>query len=268
LHARIFGFVSLKGGVGKTTTVANLGAILARDFGKRVLVVDANLSGPTLALHFGFAHPEHTLHEVLEGKVPIHKAIYEHPSGLHLLPASLLSRRVSLQRLKQSLHSLRPYYELILLDAPPTVSAETVAALSCADELFLITTPDYVALSSTLHAVKLAREKKIHIAGLILNKVRGKKYELSFDALERDTKLPIVSVLFDDNILLASLNKAQPAAFWKPKNDTVIEYKKLAAALIGDRYKDTRVRSFVRSLFQQGLSKDEVNRAIVMESHY
>ncbi|MBI5391791.1 AAA family ATPase [Candidatus Woesearchaeota archaeon] len=268
MHARIIGFFSFKGGVGKTTTVANLGAILARDFGKRTLVVDANLSGPTLGLHFGFAHPDYTLHDVLEGKVSIHKAIYEHPTGLHLLPASLLSRRVALHKFKQYLHELRPYYDIILVDAPPTVSEESIAALNSVDELFLITTPDYVALSSTLQAVQVAREKKIRISGLIMNKVRGKNYELSFDVLERDTKLPVVSVLYDDETILASLNKAQPAAFLKPRNDTVVEYKKLAAALIGEHYHDSRVGNWLGSLFRKGLSRDEVNRAIVMESHY
>ena len=90
-HARIIGFISVKGGVGKTTSVANLGFILANNFKKKVLVVDGNFSAPNLALHFGFVKPQYTLHDVLDGKVNIRKAIYEHSSGMHLLPSSLIS---------------------------------------------------------------------------------------------------------------------------------------------------------------------------------
>ena len=48
---KIYGIISIKGGVGKTTAVCNLGAVLAHEFGKRVLLVDANLSSPNLGLH-------------------------------------------------------------------------------------------------------------------------------------------------------------------------------------------------------------------------
>ena len=115
--AKIIGFVSVKGGVGKTTTVANLGLILAKDFGKKVLIVDGNFSGPNLALHFGFNKIGHTLHDVLEGKARLHKAIYEHSSGMHILPASLYSRKVDYNKFHQYIASLRSFYDLILIDS-------------------------------------------------------------------------------------------------------------------------------------------------------
>jgi len=62
---KIIGVISLKGGVGKTTTVANLGASLAKDFNKKVLVVDANFSAPNLGLHLGLVDPKTTIHDVL-----------------------------------------------------------------------------------------------------------------------------------------------------------------------------------------------------------
>ena len=63
--AKVFGIIALKGGVGKTTVVANLGAALAQEFHKRVLLVDANFTTPHLGLHVGMVRPSHTLHNVI-----------------------------------------------------------------------------------------------------------------------------------------------------------------------------------------------------------
>lgn len=268
MRGRIIGFIAIKGGVGKTSTVANVGSVLARDFHKKVLLVDANFSGPNLALHFGFVKPKHTIHDVLEGKVPIKKAIYEHFSGLHLLPAALLSRRVSPGKLKQYLNGVRNCYDLILIDSSPTMNEEMQATMQAADELFVLTTPDYITLSATMNALKIAREKHIRVEGIILNKVHGKKYELNFEEVEENTKTPIVSILYEDVKMLKALSKTMPLAFYRPSSDTSVEYKKLAASLIGEHYNDRRPVAKLRQIFGKGLTRDEINRAIVMESHY
>lgn len=267
-HAKIIGFISVKGGVGKTTTVANLGFILAKEYKKRVLIVDGNFSGPNLALHFGFTKPQNTIHEVLEGKAKIQKAIYEHTSGLHLLPASLMSRKVDTTRFANYMASLRSFYDLILIDSSPAMNKEISAAIDASDELFVITTPDYVTLASTLHAIKTAKQKRTYISGIIVNKSRGKKYELSLDDIQEATKMPVVSVLKDDEKILEALSRNNPISALFPLNDSTIEYKKLAAALIGDRYNDKRIKTKVKALLTKRLSQDEVNRAIIMVSHY
>src|SRR3989338_1069706 len=267
-RAKIIGFISIKGGVGKTTTVANLGFILANDFKKKVLVVDGNFSGPNLALHFGFTKPNYTLHDALAGKINLQKAIYEHSSGLHILPASLFAHSVDCSKFHQYIASLRGHYDLILIDSSPTLNQEMLATIMASDELFVLTTPDYVTLASTMHAIKVARQKRTYISGIILNKVKGKKYELSLESIQDSTKVPIVSVLNDEEKLLEALAQNKPLAHLKPNNDVAVEYKKLAAALIGARYNDKRIRTAVKNLFSKKVSQDEVNRAIVMVSHY
>jgi len=267
-RAKIIGFISIKGGVGKTTTVANLGFILAKEYKKKVLVVDGNFSGPNLALHFGFTKPNYTLHDALTGTVNLQKAIYEHSSGLHILPSSLFGNYVDYSKFHQYIASLRGYYDLILIDSSPTLNQEMLATIMASDELFVLTTPDYVTLASTMHAVKVARQKRTYISGIIINKLRGKKFELDLEDVQDATKVPVVSVLYDNESVMKALAKGKPVSNLFGKSNVSIEYKKLAAALIGERYVDRRFLTQVKGLFNKRLSQDEVNRAIVMVSHY
>src|SRR3989344_6671322 len=96
--------------------------------------------------------PDYTLHEVLEGKVSVQKAIYKHDSGLDILPASIFSRKVDINKFRQYVVSLRPFYDLILIDSSPSLNDEMLATILAADELFVITTHDHVTLNATLHA--------------------------------------------------------------------------------------------------------------------
>ena len=91
--SKTIGIISIKGGVGKTTAVSNLGAVLANEFKKKVLLVDANFSAPNLGLHLGIVNPENTLHDVMDNKVSVHEAIKKHDDGFHVLPASLVYKK-------------------------------------------------------------------------------------------------------------------------------------------------------------------------------
>ena len=73
---KIIGIISIKGGVGKTSVVIALGAAMANEFDKKVLLVDGNFSAPNLALHLGLINPEITLHHVLNNRANAENAIY------------------------------------------------------------------------------------------------------------------------------------------------------------------------------------------------
>ena len=73
---KIIGLISLKGGVGKTSCTANIGASLAKEFGKKVLLVDANFSVPNLAMHFGISDYSTTIQDAIMGNSTLQKAIY------------------------------------------------------------------------------------------------------------------------------------------------------------------------------------------------
>ncbi len=262
-HGKVIGVISIKGGVGKTTAVANLGAALA-NFGKKVLLVDANFSAPNLGLHLGVINPQYTIHDVLADKISVGKAIIQHENGFHVLPASLVPSKIDPFKLKRKMEPLRHIYDMIIIDSSPTLNEEILATMLASDQLLVVTSPDYPTLSCTLHAIKVAKQRKTAIAGMILNHVRGKDFELTVDDIEKTAEVPVLAVVPDDIKILESLAHTTPAAIHTPDIDAVIEYRKLAAALIGETFKDNRLKARLKSLFLAAEpSKVDVNRSLL-----
>ena len=257
---KIIGIMSLKGGVGKTSVVASLGSALA-DFGKKVLLVDANFSAPNLGIHFNVIDPEITLHDVMTRKANIDDAIYA-VGDLDILPASLFSNnQINFLKLKDHIKRLKKIYDFILLDSPPTLSEEGLATLYASDEVFFVSTPDHATLSNTLKSLNRAIERGNKVNGIILNKVYDKKFELSLDDIEGTTNVPIMAVIpHDTNVLDAQAHFISPTE-WKPRSKGTKEFKKLAAAISGEKYEPFDWRKY----FRKTPPKQDVNRQVFYE---
>ncbi|MBU0460960.1 MAG: AAA family ATPase [Nanoarchaeota archaeon] len=260
---KIIGVISLKGGVGKTTTVTNLGALLANEFSKKVLVVDANFSAPNLGLHVGIVNPNKTIHDVLSDKIPIYSAIRSHELGFDIIPASLNPKKINPFKLKSKLESVRNNYDIILIDSSPTLNEEILTTMIASDHLLVVTSPDYPTLSCTTQAVRAAKKKGTPILGLVMNKVRNKRYELNISDVEDATGIPVLSVIPEDGVVLEALAECVPASIYKPNRDFSIEFKKLAGALVGESVEDTRFISRIKSAFRPDLTRTEVNRLLM-----
>ena len=260
---KIIGIISIKGGVGKTSIVCALGAAMANKFNKKVLLVDGNFSAPNLALHLGLIDPDTTIHDVLNNKTSADNAIYQTDLGFHIMPGALVYGKINPYRLKEKIKHLKDEYDVILIDSSPTLNEEVLSTMIASDELFVVTTPDLITLSTALRAVKLAKEKKNPIKGLILNKVFNKSFELSIDEIEEAANCVVLAVLPHEINILEALSKNIPSTLYK-QTDSTFEYIKLAAALIGEDYKDRRFKSMLKSLFGK-IPKQEVNRTILRE---
>ena len=101
---QIIVITSGKGGVGKTTTAINLGAAM-NHFGSEVLIIDGNLSTPNVGIHLGAPEVPVNLNHVLQKKAKAFEAIYEHDSGLKIMPSSLSISELSKIKLDKLEHS-------------------------------------------------------------------------------------------------------------------------------------------------------------------
>ena len=260
---KTIGIISLKGGVGKTSSVANIGAIISYEFKKKVLMVDANFSAPNLGLHLGLVEPKTTIHDVLLNRAAVNDAIHRHEAGFHVIVGAYVSRRVNPERLNQKIGCLRELYDLIIIDSSPNLNGEILATMMASDELLVVTTPDYPTLSTTLRAIRLAKQRRTPITGIILNRVRSKNFELGISDIEEAAQVPVLSVLPEDINVAAAIASTTPVALHAPKSSASIEYKKLAACLIGESYNDPRLWPKLKSLLFRNMTKDTVNRALL-----
>jgi len=255
---KVIGVVSLKGGVGKTSVVAALGAAIA-GFGKKVLLVDANFSAPNLGLHLDLIDPEVSLQDVLSRKANINQAIYK-LNDFDVIPSSIVYRsEINVLKLKDKINLLKKRYDVILIDSSPSLNEETLAVILAADELLVVTTPDYPTLGMTMKSVKVARQRGTMISGLIINKVYNKNFELSLDDIERTAEVPVMAVIPHDVNVLEALSKFLPSTVHNPKSEGSQEYNRLAASLIGEEYKPLKLRKFFRWLNPK---KQDINRTI------
>ena len=259
---KTIGIISIKGGVGKTTVTTNLGAVLANEFNKKVLVIDSNFSAPNLGLHLGVVKPEKgTVHDLVLGKSTPENATYIHDSGFHFMPGSLsASGSVDVYSLKKKLKDFKKNYDVVLLDSSPTLNSEMLATILASDELVVVASPDYPTLSCTIRAIKVAKQRNVPIAGLVLNKKRGKNFELTLKDVEEMSEVPVLAVFNDSDKVLEALANATPAALYAPNHSVSIEYKKLAAALLGEKYNDPRPLHRLKGLLLGNSSKQEMNR--------
>jgi flagellar biosynthesis protein FlhG len=158
-RARITAVTSGKGGVGKTFVSANLAAALARQ-GRRVLVLDADLGLANLDVMLNLA-PKITLHDVFTGKSVLQDAILPAPGGFSVLLAgsgmveySRMTPEVR-DQLLQVIESVAPRFDHVILDTGAGISDVVLYAVSLADEVLVVVTPEPTSMTDAYATIKV-----------------------------------------------------------------------------------------------------------------
>ena len=260
--ARVIGVLSIKGGVGKTSTVVSLGAALA-SFGQRVLLVDANFSAPNLGVHLDVIDPERTVHHVLNREINMAEAVHSY-EDFHFVPASMYpTRKFDPLKLKKHINEVKHNYDFILIDSSPALNDETLATILSSDEVFVITTPDFSTLSMTLKAIRAAQKKGTKISGLLLNKVHGKDFELGIEDIEKTIEVPVLGVFPHDVNVMRAQSSFVPPVYLRPNSDFSHEHRKLAACLSQEEYNPFRLKDIFQSISPK---RQDINREIFFNS--
>lgn len=237
---KIIAVVSGKGGVGKTTFVANVGTALTEMTGN-VVVVDTDLTTSNLGLQLGFYQFPLGLQDALEGSIGINNAIYTHPSGLKLVPASIslnyLNRVPSPYRLKSVLSDLAG---LVMIDSPPGLRDDALFVLRSADDIVVVTNPEIPAVTDALKVIKVSRELGKEPLGIIVNRVKH-SYELRQDEIESMCDAPVIGKIPEDDNIKRSMFEKTPVVSYRPYSPAAVAYRKIAASLVGKEYKPPRL---------------------------
>ncbi|MEK6928593.1 MAG: AAA family ATPase [Nanoarchaeota archaeon] len=260
----VIGIIAIKGGVGKTTLSASLASDLVNNYGKKVLLIDANYSAPNLGLHMDIVKPNGTIHEVLAGRAKIQSAIHSR-YGVDVIPGSYFyDRMINTLKLRDKIARLKNNYDFVIIDSSPSLNEEILSTILASDSLFLVTTPDYPTLSSSIRVAKLVKQRGRNISGIIINKIRDPKYELNLEEIEEALDIPVVAKIPDDAKNIGALFSRIPTVIYDKKGKFSKEINNLSAALTCEKEKIPFFRRVISSHFR----KEEMNRQILKKDFY
>jgi len=260
--SNILAFVSIKGGVGKTTLALETASALANKFDKRVLLVDANFSAPNVGLYLDLEEGK-TLHDALDGTL-LHNAIYE-IHGFDVVPASMYHKDVDIFKLKKILRKYKNRYDYIILDSSPNYE-ELKPVIAAADKIFLVTSPDHVTLTTTMKAAKEARKKRTPIEGIVVNKIRLPRHEYNLDEIEGISEIPVIARIKDHKHMVRALKEKTPMTVMDPNHIISREVHRFASSICGEPEEE----GFLRKVFSRGsfVPKEKVNREFLRQAFY
>lgn len=251
---KIIVITSGKGGVGKTTTAINLGAAM-NYFGKDVLIIDGNLTTPNVGIHLNSPEVPINLNHVLMGKADAFEAVYEHESGIKIMPASLSIKginKIKPERMKEFSEDFRKVSDYIIVDSAAGLGNEALSAINMADELIIVTNPEMPAITDALKAIKMAEQLKRPVIGVIVTRVRKDDIEMQPETVKEMLEVPILGMVPEDRSVQKSLNQKDAVVHTHPKSNASRAYKEIAAKLLDIKYDSDKDRE---KLFKRILQK-------------
>jgi pilus assembly protein CpaE len=257
-------FISIKGGVGKTTLALETAVSLVKDFNKKVLLVDANFSAPNIGLYLDLTN-ELTLHDALLG-IGLHNTIYE-SHGVDIVPASMYYKDpVDIFELKRILNKFKNRYDFIILDSAPNYE-ELKPVIAAADRIFIVTSPDNVTLTTSLKAARLAKYQKTPIEGIIVNRIRSPRHEFNISEIEKISNIPVVAKIKDHKKMSHALYSKTPITILYTNNPISKEIRRLSSAISGNpEDKENLLRKILKK--NKLLKKEKLNRQFLREKFY
>jgi len=246
-------FASGKGGTGKTTALANVGVALAQ-FGKEVIVIDADITMANLSLVLGMEDIPITLHDVLSGDAELRDAIYEGPAGVKVIPGGLSLEKIKKvknpERLKGLIREISSMADFVLIDAPAGLEMTSITALLIGKELILVTNPEISAITDSLKTKLVAEKLGTLPLGAILNRVTNEKTELTREDIEAILEVPVLAIIPEDPEVKRASAYGIPLVIKNPMSPAAIAYKQLAAKLAGVKYKPPEPESPIKRIFK------------------
>lgn len=245
--AKIIVVTSGKGGVGKTTTAINLGAAI-NHFDKDVLIIDGNLSTPNVGVHLNSPEVPINLNHVLRGKAEPFEAVYEHESGVKVIPSSLSIKelkKVEPEKMKNFKKDFKKVSDYIILDSSAGLGNEAISSIKTADEIILVTNPEIAAITDALKTIKLAESMKKPVIGVIMTRVKKDRVEMQPETVKEMLETSVLGMVPEDISVQESLGLRDAVVHTHPKSKSARAYKEIAAKILDVPYDSKKDREKV-----------------------
>ncbi len=229
-----------KGGVGKTTTVANIGMGLAM-LDKKVVVVDTDIGLRNLDVVMGLENRiVYNLVDVVNGSCRLKQALIKdkRTPNLYLLPSAQTKDKsaVSPEQMIKLTDTLREEFDFILLDCPAGIEQGFKNAIAGADHALVVTTPEVSAIRDADRIIGLLGANEIRKIHLIINRLRPDMIRrgdmMSVDDVVDILAVDLIGTVPDDEQIVISTNQGEPLSGKHSQAEE--EYRNICRRLLGE----------------------------------
>lgn len=208
-----------KGGVGKTTTTANIGTGLA-NLGKKVVLVDTDIGLRNLDVVLGLENRiVYDIVDVTSGNCKLRQALIKDKrfEGLYLLPAAQTKDKtaVSQEQMKKLCAELKEEFDFVIIDCPAGIEQGFKNAIAGAEKALVVTTPEVSAVRDADRIIGLLEAADLKQPELIVNRLRPQMVKkgdmMGIDDMIDILAIKLIGVVPDDETIIVSTNRGEPA---------------------------------------------------------
>ncbi|PIO83689.1 septum site-determining protein MinD [Loigolactobacillus backii] len=232
-----------KGGVGKTTSSANIGTALAL-LDKRVCLMDLDIGLRNLDVVLGLENRIiYDIVDVARGRAKLHQALVKDKrfeDNLYLLPAAQNTDKDALlpDEVKAIVDELKDEFDFIILDCPAGIEQGFQNAIAGADGAIVVTTPEISAVRDADRVVGLLEQKEMkQEPRLIINRIRTHMMDdgevMDIDEITKHLSISLLGIVLDDDGVISSSNHGDPVVL-DPKNLASKGYRNIARRILGE----------------------------------